>query len=317
MTTDTLKISEAYLNKVRDPRLLIPKVRGGWTKDKIKRYIQPSSHGVWRAIEFISEYDSPEDLKNHMFYHGSSFGTSGGMKPSIKQRKEWAEQYGGGGYGERYWGISVTPDKTIASNFAHPLANHVGIYPVLLAKGAKVEELPKMSDAIEVEDIIEELWNRGVDAVKLGPSSEKELLVLNPTAMCNIGAPDFYNLFGLTKDKIRKPTDEDIRKMWEFAKRYMEMREWRKANPRPEQPKPTVRSYVGSDGREHYYRNLKTKPYVQTISKDEYDHSMEEYGSETAKGKEEMERRQKEYDERPEAKEYMRMKDMARNVIRF
>lgn len=320
LSSDFRKISEAYVNEVYEPRRGMPKVRNGWTKDKIKRYIRPSTYGIPRAIEFISEYDSPQDLKDHMFYHGTPYGTSKGMKPSVKQRQDWVDRYGGGGYGQRYWGISVTPDKGIASNFSGPTSRYVSIYPILLAKGAKVEELPDMDDAEEVEDIIEELWNRGVDAVKLGKwgeggFGENELLVLNPRAICNIGTPDVYKVFGLTKDKLRRPSDEDIRNMWEFSKRYMEMKEWEKSNRRPSTPKPPVDSFVSHvDGNTHYYRR---DGYWTSLSKEEYDTEMKEYSDMMAKGAEELAARQREYDERPEAKELADMRRRMSDVVRF
>ena len=35
------------------------------------------------ALRLMAEFDSPEELKAHMFYHGTTNGIAGGLKPSI------------------------------------------------------------------------------------------------------------------------------------------------------------------------------------------------------------------------------------------
>ena len=89
------------------------------------------------AVEIKSGYglNTVDELKNHMFYHGTR-NYVGSMQPSMTQSERWAQEHGGGGYGQRYWGISVSRSKKVASNFGNPSPG-VSIYPVVLAKGAK------------------------------------------------------------------------------------------------------------------------------------------------------------------------------------
>ena len=213
-----------------DPRGSVPNVRGGWTEQKILRYLKahPSLHGVTMAVRLISEFDTVEELKDHMFYHGTK-NFVGSMQPSMTKSERWAQEHGGGGYGQRYWGISISKSKKIASNFGNPSPG-VSIYPVVLAKGAKVIDRPDLIDAADVEDHIVELWNDGVDAVRLGDwnsdTSEQELLVLNPRAICNIGNADYYRYFQLGSDEnpLNIKDDAQIAQMLEAAKEYADYR---------------------------------------------------------------------------------------------
>lgn len=209
-----------------NPRSKVPAVRGGWNEKKIIRYLKanPSPHGVWTAARFISEFDTVDELKDHMFYHGTKHFV-GGLQPSIVRSEKWAAANGGGGYGERYWGVSVSKSKKIASHFGNPSPS-VSIYPVVLAKGAKVIDRPDLRDARDIEDHIVELWNDGVDAVRLGDwnsgYSEQELLVLNPRAICNIGTADTYRYFrlGSPENPLDIKDDAHITRMLEAAKDY-------------------------------------------------------------------------------------------------
>ena len=211
-----------------NPRSNIPNVRGGWNEKKILRYLKanPSLHGVRTAARLISEFDTVDELKDHMFYHGTR-NYIDKMQPSMTQSERWAQEHGGGGYGQRYWGISVSKSKKVASIFGNPSPG-VSIYPVVLAKGAKVIDRPDLTDAADVEDNIVELWNDGVDAVRLGDwksdYSEQELLVLNPRAICNIGTADSYRYFGLGSDEnpLDIKDDAHIARMLEAAKEYAE-----------------------------------------------------------------------------------------------
>jgi len=295
----TKAFHEKRVKEPYNPRLLIPKVRGGWTKEKIKRNMSPSASGIFKAAKFISEYDSVEDLKKHMFYHGTSYGTSKGMIPSIKRRASEIERYGGGGYGERYWGISITPSKKIASHFSHPLSEHVTIYPILLAKHAVVEDAPQFSDANEVEDVIEDYWNRGVDAIRLGKSSEEELLVLNPMAICNIGNGDFYKVYRLGQESnpIRTKSDDDIAKMYEFAKEFVNEHQPSGKPIKPSQP------FYSQYQKQMVYPKRDSSEY---ITKEEYERLMEEYN-----------RQMEEYARRGDVIHYEEMKRKAQELFRF
>lgn len=208
-----------------NPREKMPKVRGGWTKAKILRYLKewPSRSGVSNATRMIAEFDSVEDFKNNMFYHGSKYGTSKGMKPSITMSDREVERIGGGGYGEKYWAISLSKSKKVAGTFATAMGSG-NIYPVLLAKNANVIEMPELSDSADLDDYIEKLYNDGVDAVWIGDKDkgEQELAVINPRAIVNIGTSQFYRAYklGQPENPINIKSDEEIQKIYDFAKEY-------------------------------------------------------------------------------------------------
>lgn len=208
-----------------DPRSFVPKVRGGWTESKIIKYLKdnPTLSGISNAIKFIKEFDSPEELKEHMFYHGTA-GGSDKLKPSITMSDREIERIGGGGYGQKYWSISVSKSKEIASRFA-PMSTSVRIYPIILAKNANVIEMPELSDSVELESHIIELWEKGVDAVWIGDknSGEQELSILNPRAVVNVGTPSVYKNFGLGSEKnpINIKNDAQITEMFNFAQNYI------------------------------------------------------------------------------------------------
>lgn len=214
--------------KVFNPRRDVPKVRGGWTEKKIVAYLKkhPSHSSTQALANRIAEFDGVDELKAHMFYHGSSGGTRK-MLPSMCFSEGWAEKNGGGGYGERYWGISMTPSKKIASRFSQD--RHVNIYPIILAKGAKVSSEPTMQDANEVDDKIATYWDDGIDAIRLGDwdneHSEKELLVLNPSAIV-VGPSDTYQAYhcGLEDNPIRIKSDDELAEMLSVAKSFSRMK---------------------------------------------------------------------------------------------
>ncbi|MBO7735530.1 MAG: hypothetical protein J6S67_23395, partial [Methanobrevibacter sp.] len=216
---------ESLRDKPIDPRDRIPKVRGGWTKEKILRYLKNyGSHtGVGKAVREIANFDSVEDFIDHVFYHGARYGTSGSMKPSITMSDREIERIGGGGYGEKYWAISVTKSKKVAGNFATSMGGG-NIYPVLLAKNAKVIEMPNLTDSVDLENYIVDLYEKGIDAVWIGDKNagEQELAVINPRALINIGNSEYYEAYGLGTEKnpIRLNTEKDFQRIFEFAKDY-------------------------------------------------------------------------------------------------
>jgi hypothetical protein len=214
-----------YMWQPINPKSVMPRVRGGWTKEKILRYLKSwgSYFGAVKAVKEISNFDSVEDFKNHVFYHGARYGTSGSMSPSITMSDREVERIGGGGYGEKYWAISVTKSKRVAGNFATAMDDG-RIYPILLVKNAKVIEMPELTDSADLEDHIVDLYNQGVDAVWIGDKNagEQELAVINPRAIINIGKADFYRAFrlGSEENPIRMKTDKDFETIFEFAKDY-------------------------------------------------------------------------------------------------
>ena len=229
----TLKATEGegIRFRTREPlqsRIAVPKVRGGWTKNKILRYLKTygTRSGLMSASRAIAEFDNIEELKEHMFYHGTQFGSEK-LKPSITMSDREIERIGGGGYGDKYWGISVSKSKKIASNFS--TGQSVRIYPIILLKDAKVIERPDFSDAADAEDHIVELWSEGVDAVWIGDGKkgggEQELLILNPMAVVNIGTADFYRYYklGSPENPLHIANDADIERMYETAKEYAQV----------------------------------------------------------------------------------------------
>lgn len=250
--------------KEYDPRSLVPRVRGGWNQRKILDYLRHygSLHGVATASKLIAEFDSVEELKAHMFYHGTT-NAFDHMRPSITKSERWVEQFGGGGYGQRYWGISLTDDKKTASIFSGP-ESYVRIYPVILAKNANVVDRADWTDAADAEDHIVELWNEGVDAVRIG-GGEKELLVLNPRAICNIGTSDFYQAYRLGSDEnpINIKNDEQIARMFEVAKGYVGYRpEERFGKP----PRPSLFVAGSDEFKPDEQRNREREEYERAVA---------------------------------------------------
>ena len=67
-----------------------------------------------------------------------------------------------------------------------------------MKKNAKVKSLPNIEDANELEDILPELWEEGVDAVKIGnwadKFSEQEIAILNPRSIVK-GSGENFQVF--------------------------------------------------------------------------------------------------------------------------
>ena len=199
-------------------RFRVPNVRGGWTENKIIRHlkeIQSSpSFNTYGLSNFISTvFPTVEDFKKNIYYHGTA-NPINGLKPSITFSERQAERMGGGGYGERYWGISLTKRKKTAESFSGQ-SSSVSIYPVILKPDAKVIIREDLQDASEIEDIIVDLWNQGVDAIWIG-GGEEELVVINPYAIVVYKKPERHQVFGGFKSV--QPTDEEIEHTFNEAK---------------------------------------------------------------------------------------------------
>lgn len=185
-----------------DYRRGLTKVRGGWTKAKIIKEVKVhhakllSTYGISREI---AKFDSPEELEANIYYHGTPGYISGALKPSITMSDRFIEANGGGGYGQKYWGVSLTKNKKVAESFSGTKSS-VNIYPVILKKNAIVKEMPDIKDSADLDDHIEQLWNEGIDAVWIG-GGEEELVVLNPVAMAPYREHDSYAVFGGFKSK--------------------------------------------------------------------------------------------------------------------
>lgn len=207
--------------EVRDNSMLryrVPQWRGKLTKEKIIKYLKemPSgSKSTWGISKVIAQFDDAEDLFNHIYYHGTG-GYSSSLLPSITFSDTKLRQVGGGGYGERYWGISVTKRKRTAEKFSGE-SRSVSVYPIILDKNAKVEVRTDLEDAIDLEDHIIELWENKVDAVWIG-GGEQELVVLNPRAIHVYGRNDNYAVFGGFKSE--NMTLEKAETIYNKAKEY-------------------------------------------------------------------------------------------------
>lgn len=213
-----------------NPRNYITPVRGEWTKEKIIKRLKESGGslaGYSRAAELISEFDSPKELSEHMFYHGPYYGR-GRLKPSMIMSDREVERIGGGGYGDKYWGISVSKSKEIASRFSG-IHEGVFIYPIVLAKNANVKEMPDLNDAADLDDCIIDLWKEGIDAVWIGDKNhgEQELCVINPKAIVNIDSSDYYKAFmlGSEKNPLRIIDKAGIEKLYADAKTFVKQKQ--------------------------------------------------------------------------------------------
>ena len=197
----------------------ITKVRGGWTKEKIIKELKtlPSKSGKFIQRE-IAKFDSAEQLGEHIFYHGTGVYVGKGLRPSITMSERQAEQSGGGGYGERYFAVSVSKSKNIASNFTGQ-SRYGTVYPVILRKDANVISMPEISDASELEDHIVDLWTRGIDAVKIGDwnseSSEQELAILNPYSVFKYNESESFAVFN--KKRFDALTENQVSEIYKKA----------------------------------------------------------------------------------------------------
>lgn len=272
---DNGDIGEHKLRLSYYPRLTISPVRGKWTKSKIIKRLKDivgTKKGYSFAARRIAEFDSAEELAEHMFYHGSQFG-GGRLKPSILMSDSEVERIGGGGYGQKYWGISVSRSKRIASNFS--TGTSVRVYPIILVKNAKIKEMPELSDAADLEDYIEDLWEEGVDAVWIGDKNrgEQELCVINPAAIVNIDNPDIYNYYklGTSENPINIIDKDGINKLYQDAKRYVNALE-----NKPKKPEKPSRFLPAKDG-EMIGEKKSDEQYQKEMS--EYERKLDEYNN--------------------------------------
>lgn len=202
----------------------IPKVRGGWTKSKILKTLKgpkPRHSGVG-VQKYVAEFNSPEELADNIFYHGTPGVISGGLRPSITMSDKEMES-AGGGYGEKYWAASVSKSKERSSWFTGQ-SRSGRIYPVILRKGAKIIDMPEIQDTADIEGVIENLWNDGIDAVRIGDwskeGSEKELAIINPAAAFLYDKPKSFQVFG--KEKFPDLTKEEIESIYKDSVEYRE-----------------------------------------------------------------------------------------------
>ena len=239
-------------------RLSVPKVRGGWTKDKIIKYLKSNGSdtaGKLGVLEAIASYDTFEDFKNNIYYHGTTNFISKGLKPSITMSEAEAERNGGGGYGERYYGVSLTKRKRTAESFSGQNSS-VTIYPVLLKKDANVIVREDLEDANEVEDIVVELYEQGVDAVWIG-GGEQELVVINPKAsMLYKNGRESFQVYGGFKST--QPTDADLKKTYERAKKEYK------------EKSAELRTKNGKEEREAFLNSIDNVQFMKTANGEIY-----------------------------------------------
>jgi hypothetical protein len=220
-------------------RSWIPNVRGDITKDKIAKILKNESAYSGTSGKYpqrrIAEFDSPEEFASNLFWHGTGGSVYGGLKPSKAMSLKEVERMGGGGYGDQYWGASVSKDKNLASNFTGQSSSG-SVYPVILKKGSNVKELPDVQDAAELDDIIESLWKDKVDAVKIGdwksPQSEKELVILNPKAAFKYDSPTRFGVY--QKQKFENPSSEELSGMYNKAIEQVKLLDEYKNRPKEE-----------------------------------------------------------------------------------
>ena len=174
-----------------------PQPKGELTKDKILSYLKTARNPLSskaKLAQFVAEYDNPQDFLDHVYFHGTGNFISDSLKPSITLSEKAAERMGGGGYGERYWAISLSKSKRKSEAFSGQNRS-VRVHPVLLKKSAKVIEMKDIQDAADIEDHIIDLWKNKVDAVWIG-GGEQELAVINPKAIVVGKEADSYAVFG-------------------------------------------------------------------------------------------------------------------------
>lgn len=203
-------------------RSWITKVRGGWTKEKIRKELKGVSANIGTSGKLvhreIAKYESAEQFSQNIFYHGTGGYVGRGLKPSITMSEREAESSGGGGYGERYWAISLSSSRNKAAQFVGQ-SRYGTVYPVVLKSGTNVAVMPEIQDAAELEDMIEDLWERGIDAVKLGDwdseHSEQEIAILNPRAIFKYDVSESFAVFN--QKKLHEPTDEQLKEIYAIS----------------------------------------------------------------------------------------------------
>lgn len=229
MISYTPKIPKSIKNKKGqieeselDYRAGITKVRGGWTKEKIKKELKhkSSTHSEQAFHREIAKYNTPSDVAENLLYHGSSRSISN-LKPSIVLKN--MDNFGGG-YGEKYFGISLSRDRDIASNFTG-VASHGNVAPVLIKRGAIIKKMPEIQDAGELDDIIIDLWKEGVDALIIGDHnsahSEQEVVILNPKCI-TVGPTSSFQVY--KKSKMPSFNTNEIELLWmNSSKKYKEI----------------------------------------------------------------------------------------------
>ena len=207
--------------------------RGELTKEKIIYRLKNTSFHNNSDFGFVRElkkFDSIEDLYKHIFYHGSSksFHFHGGkgksIVPSVALPVSANIENMGGGYGERYFGISLSRSKNVAKNFSGQ-NSYVNVYTVLLKKDAKVVSMPQIEDAVDLEDYIVDLWKNKVDAVLTKgfyetDFSEQEIIIINPRAI-QLGDFQQFQVYKIphldnmtlseVETKVKKSLNENIR----------------------------------------------------------------------------------------------------------
>jgi hypothetical protein len=187
-----------------------PKVRGGWTIEKIQRQLKTESSYNKPSVA-VMDYTDIDEFKNNVYYHGSA-----NFHNNLKAGSTIGEDFRGGGYGEEYHSISLSRSKNRASNFTGTAHNGV-VTPVLLRKGANVIEMTDIEDSIELEDMLPELWEQKVDAVKIGDwdseYSEQEIVILNPRAITVLGDyAEHYPVYH--KPKFENMSNSEIQEMY-------------------------------------------------------------------------------------------------------
>lgn len=208
-------------NETRQPRFGIPKVRKGWNIDKIQKQLKGMSSRA-NSGPIVLSYDTPEELSKNIYYHGAN-----SVNSRLKAGSTVPEGNRNGGYGDEYHSISLSKSKNIASNFAGPMTGNGVVYPVVLHKNANVIEMPEIQDAIDLEEMLPELWEKGVDAVKIGDwndgYSEQELVVLNPHAITTItNSPyvEYVKQYG--KPKYQNMSLDEVKDLQEHYKQQMD-----------------------------------------------------------------------------------------------
>ena len=183
-----------------------PKISEEWTIEKIQTQLEKESSNGDPQQE-LAKFNNVDEIMENLYYHGST-----SLHKNLKAGSTIGEAYRGGGYGQEYHSISLSKSKNVASNFSSMASNGV-VTPVLLKKGANVIEMSEIEDSIEIEDILPELWEQKIDAVKIGEwdseYSEQELVVLNPNAITVLeNGAEYYATF--RKPKFPNMTKTEV-----------------------------------------------------------------------------------------------------------
>lgn len=142
-----------------------------------------------QQVEDITSRIKPLKLDRDTLYHGTSNEAADSILKSGYLTGDMLPEsaYRGGGYGEVQRSTSFATNPKAASRFATALNSEGSILQAKLKPNSKVVSVDGIEYAEDLNDMIPQLREQGVDAVYIG-GGEDELVSINPAAIQNTGS---------------------------------------------------------------------------------------------------------------------------------